>query len=215
MKPTTIEVAFSVHRETWNTGTFSIKQPAMTAYWLKQGKLTRNHQTVEQGTGIYATPQTELSVATTCEVVRFSIQRESIAAANPLCCSSVEVLNKSCRVTAGDRLFRLDRVDFPPNAVAWRHTHPGPGIRYSIAGALTIHSDHGSQHFREGEAWFEDVNSPVQATADSTIQSGFVRMMLLPTEYFGQSTFHLADEADAHKPRLQTNVRYVDELITL
>ena len=31
-------------------------------------------------------------------------------------------------------MLRCDRVDFPPGGVAYRHTHPGPGLRVLLAG---------------------------------------------------------------------------------
>ena len=51
--------------------------------------------------------------------------------------------------------MRCDRVDFEPGGIAYRHTHPGPGIRYLLFGAITIDSL-GAQHtLGPGEAWFE------------------------------------------------------------
>ena len=41
--------------------------------------------------------------------------------------------------------MRCDRVDFEPGGVAYRHTHPGPGIRYLLFGAITIDSQ-GAEH---------------------------------------------------------------------
>ena len=41
----------------------------------------------------------------------------------------------------GDWVVRCDRVDFPPGGVAYRHVHPGPGIRRLLRGELTIDRD--------------------------------------------------------------------------
>jgi len=41
---------------------------------------------------------------------------------------------------ATEWLMRCDRVDFEPGGIAYRHTHPGPGIRYLLFGAITIDS---------------------------------------------------------------------------
>jgi hypothetical protein len=41
----------------------------------------------------------------------------------------------------GGWIARCDRIDFPPGGVAYRHTHPGPGVRYLLEGALTIESE--------------------------------------------------------------------------
>ena len=35
-------------------------------------------------------------------------------------------------------LMRCDRIDCPPGGVAYRHTHPGPGIRCQRVGSLTV-----------------------------------------------------------------------------
>ena len=40
----------------------------------------------------------------------------------------------------GEWILRCDRVDFPPGGVAYRHVHPGPGIRRLLFGELTIES---------------------------------------------------------------------------
>ena len=37
-------------------------------------------------------------------------------------------------------LMRHDRIDFPPGGIAYRHTHPGPGIRYLLHGSIRIES---------------------------------------------------------------------------
>ena len=38
----------------------------------------------------------------------------------------------------GQWVMRCDRVDFPPGAIAYRHVHPGPGIRRLLHGELRI-----------------------------------------------------------------------------
>jgi quercetin dioxygenase-like cupin family protein len=104
---------------------------------------------------------------------------------------------------AGGWLARLDRVDFPPGGVAYRHTHPGPGIRYLVAGALTIDRDGSGRTYRTGEAWFEDADDLVLATASAAEETGFVRVLLLPREWAGRRTIRYADPADEAKPKLQ------------
>ena len=49
-------------------------------------------------------------------------------------------------------IVRCDRVDFPPGSVAYRHTHPGPGIRCTLFGGLTIDSEGHLQRFGQYEA---------------------------------------------------------------
>ena len=60
--------------------------------------------------------------------------------------------------------MRCDRVDFEPGGIAYRHTHPGPGIRYLLFGAITIDSLGAEHTLGPGEAWFERGPDPVLAT---------------------------------------------------
>ena len=104
----------------------------------------------------------------------------------------------------GARIARLDRVDFPPGGVAHRHVHPGPGIRYLLHGELTIdRADGGAHTYRAGEAWFEGAEDPVLATASTTEDTAFVRVLLLPAQWAGKRTIRYVDPADEDKPRLQ------------
>jgi hypothetical protein len=103
----------------------------------------------------------------------------------------------------GDWLIRCDRVDFPPGGVAYRHTHPGPGIRRLLFGAIRIETDGHVADYGPGEPWFESGPSPVLATASGTMDSAFVRVLLLPAEWAGKRTIRYVDPADDEKPRLQ------------
>ena len=101
-------------------------------------------------------------------------------------------------------IARLDRVDFPPGGVAYRHVHPGPGIRRILHGALTIDRGAGEPFtYRTGEAWFEGADDPVLATASATEDTAFVRVLLLPAEWAGRRTIRYVDPADEDRPRLQ------------
>jgi hypothetical protein len=103
-----------------------------------------------------------------------------------------------------DWLARCDRVDFPPGSVAHRHVHPGPGIRYLLFGALQIERPGGgAQTIEPGEAWFEDADDPVRAVASETMDTAFVRVLLLPREWAGRRTIRYLDPADEEKPKLQ------------
>ena len=105
---------------------------------------------------------------------------------------------------AGAWVARLDRVDFPPGGIAYRHVHPGPGIRYLLHGELTIDRGDGEPRtHRAGEAWYEGADDPVLATASSSEDTAFVRVLLLPAEWAGKRTIRYVDPADEDKPRLQ------------
>ena len=103
----------------------------------------------------------------------------------------------------GDWILRCDRVDFPPGGIAYRHVHPGPGIRRLLFGELTIEAPDGTRTYRPGDSWHEGANLPVLATASETDDSAFVRVMLLPAEWAGERTIRYVDPADEERPKLQ------------
>jgi len=102
------------------------------------------------------------------------------------------------------QIVRCDRVDFPPGGVAYRHVHPGGGIRRILHGELTIDRGDGEPHtYRAGESWFEGADDSVLATASPTEDTAFVRVMLLPAEWAGKRTIRYVDPADGERPKLQ------------
>ena len=112
-------------------------------------------------------------------------------------------------------LLRCDRVDFPAGGVAYRHTHPGPGIRCLLHGSIRIESG-GQTHVYEAlEPWFEAGPEPVLAVASAAEETAFVRAMLLPREWAGKRTISYVDSADDEKPKLQRATVFFDEPIEL
>ena len=101
-------------------------------------------------------------------------------------------------------VLRCDRVDFPPGGIAYRHAHPGPGIRRILHGALTIDREGDARTYRAGESWLEEADDPVVATASATEETAFVRVLLLPAEWAGKRTIRYLDPADDEKPKLQS-----------
>jgi quercetin dioxygenase-like cupin family protein len=112
-------------------------------------------------------------------------------------------------------LMRHDRVDFPPGGIAYRHTHPGPGIRYLLHGSLRIGSTGATHDYARGEAWFESGPEPVLATASETEETAFVRVLLLPPEWEGKRTIRYVDPADENRPRLQRATVFLEQRIQL
>ncbi len=113
-------------------------------------------------------------------------------------------------------LLRLDTVTFPPGANAWRHIHPGPGIRHLLQGELALEADDHAATMRAGDSWFEAAESPVKATASDTApKTGFVRFMVLPTALLGQPSIRILNAQDAAKPRLQVTRRHLDQVVRL
>jgi hypothetical protein len=112
-------------------------------------------------------------------------------------------------------LLRCDRVDFPPGGIAYRHTHPGPGIRYLLHGSIRIESGGETHAYHAREPWFEAGPEPVLAVASETEETAFVRAMLVPREWAGKRTISYVDRADEDKPKLQRATVFFDEPIEL
>jgi quercetin dioxygenase-like cupin family protein len=100
-------------------------------------------------------------------------------------------------------LLRCDRVDFPPGGVAYEHTHPGPGIRCLLFGAIRIESGDETHVYAPFEPWYESGPEPVFAAADENEPSAFVRVLVLPRGWEGKRTIRYVDPADEDKPKLQ------------
>jgi quercetin dioxygenase-like cupin family protein len=111
----------------------------------------------------------------------------------------------------GAWIFRCDRIDFPPGGIAYRHVHPGPGIRRMLFGELTIDRDGDVHTYAAGESWYEGANDPVLATASADEDTAFVRVLLLPAEWAGRRTIRYVDPADENEPRLQRATVLLEE----
>lgn len=126
------------------------------------------------------------------------------------------LLSARVQLDAGtDWIVRCDRVDFPPGGIAYRHVHPGPGIRYLLAGGIEIETEGHVTAYGPGGAWFESGPEPVLARASRQVETAFVRVMLLPAEWTGKRTIRYVDPADADLPRLQRATVHFDQPITL
>jgi hypothetical protein len=112
-------------------------------------------------------------------------------------------------------LMRCDRVDFPAGGVAYRHTHPGPGIRCLLFGSIRIESGGEMHEYGPFEPWFENGPEPVFAAASPTEPTAFVRGMLLPREWEGKRTVRYIDPADEDKPKLQRATVFVEQRVVL
>jgi quercetin dioxygenase-like cupin family protein len=112
-------------------------------------------------------------------------------------------------------LMRHDRIDFPAGGIAYRHTHPGPGIRYLLSGSVRIESGGETHEYGPGQAWFESGPEPVLAMASETEDSAFVRVLLLPPEWAEKRTIRHVDPADDERPRLQRATVFGERPIAL
>jgi quercetin dioxygenase-like cupin family protein len=124
------------------------------------------------------------------------------------------LLSREVELDGGDWIMRLDRVDFEPGGIAYRHTHPGPGIRYLLFGSITIDSEGSVRTYGPGEPWFERGPDPVLATTSVDEPSAFVRVMVLPAEWAGKRTIKYVDPADADKPKTQRATIFLEQPVT-
>ena len=114
-----------------------------------------------------------------------------------------------------DWVLRCDRIDFPPGGIAYRHTHPGPGIRYLLHGSLDVHTEGHSASYGPGGAWFESGPDPVLATASQHQPTAFVRVLILPAEWAGKRTIRYVDAADDGRAKLQKPPVYLEHSLVL
>lgn len=110
-------------------------------------------------------------------------------------------------------LLRCDRVDFPPGGIAYRHTHPGPGIRCLLHGSIRIEAGGGTSTYGPLEPWFESGPEPVLAHAAEDEGTAFVRVLLLPAEWAGRRTIRYVDPADAARPKTQRATVFLERWV--
>lgn len=112
-------------------------------------------------------------------------------------------------------VVRCDCVEFPPGGVAFRHVHPGPGIRCLLRGALTVETGGRRDEHGPFDAWFESGREPVYAAASSEDETAFVRVLLLPRAWAGRRTIRYVDPADEEKPKTQRATILLEQPIEL
>ena len=112
-------------------------------------------------------------------------------------------LSAEVELPGGPLLVRCDRVDFPPGGIAYRHVHPGPGIRRLLFGSIRIETEGRAADYGPGDPWFEPGPEPVVAHASPTEATAFVRALVLPAEWRGRRTIRYLDPADEERPKLQ------------
>lgn len=115
----------------------------------------------------------------------------------------------------GELLMRGDSVTFPPGGCAFLHTHWGPGLRCLIDGGIRIDTHGRSTSYGPGGAWYETGVDPVFAQAAADRSSRFIRVMILPRDLLGKSSFRYLNEEDKAKPRVQQYKIFVDAPIEL
>lgn len=137
-----------------------------------------------------------------------------------LCFELVAEASREAKLSApveidGEQLIRLDTVSFPPGGVAYLHVHRGPGIRVLLKGEIRIDTDGRSDSHGPLEAWFEPGPVPVFAAASESVDTAFVRCMVLPAELLGKRSLSYVRDEDADKPKLQAYRIFVDEPLSV
>jgi hypothetical protein len=113
-------------------------------------------------------------------------------------------------IPQGELLLRGDSVAFPPGGCAFLHKHWGPGIRCLLDGGIRIDTHGRSTSYGPGSAWYETGSDPVFAQAASDRPSRFIRVMVLPRDLLGKSSFQFVNEEDKAKPRVQQYKIFTD-----
>jgi hypothetical protein len=113
-------------------------------------------------------------------------------------------------IPQGELLLRGDSVAFPPGGCAFLHKHWGPGIRCLLDGGIRIDTHGRSTSYGPGSAWYETGSDPVFAQAAMDRPSRFIRVMALPRNLQGKSSFQFVNEEDKAKPRVQQYKIFVD-----
>jgi quercetin dioxygenase-like cupin family protein len=103
-------------------------------------------------------------------------------------------------------VVRCDRIDFPPGGIAYTHTHPGPGIRYLLAGELEVETEGHARFYGSGGAWFESGPEPVVARASAHLATSFVRVLVLPAEWAGKRTIRYVERVDELAPKQTASI---------
>ena len=147
----------------------------------------------------------------------FGTEPVELEAGHVLCWELGEEIHRDSQLSAtlpaadGDQLVRCDRVELPPGATAYLHTHRGAGIRCLVDGRFRVESGGVAQTIERFGAWFENGADPVEAHAVSETPAAFVRVMILPAELLGRSSIRYVRESDAERPKLQRYQVFVDE----
>jgi len=102
------------------------------------------------------------------------------------------------------QVLRLDVIEFPPTAVAYWHTHQGPGIRCPAKGATAVTFASSGRDHGPFEPWYEPGSDPVQVANVGDDTAIIARLLALPaTLAGGKPSIRYTREEDAAKPRLQ------------
>lgn len=112
-------------------------------------------------------------------------------------------------------LIRCERADFVLGSVTPKHTHRGPGIRVLLSGEVEGEIGDETNTYRAGDAWLERGPDPVIGRSSPTLPTSFIRVMVLPRELLGKTSFQYWDEKEARKVRTGRFRIFVDDPVAL
>lgn len=203
----------SLCEQTLATGEHFTSEATHAVVWLADGSAELNGKSMQKSEGAYLAGKALSSDDGGCRILCFDVSRSETM--TRISVGRRLLLQSDFEWPDTDAILRLDQVSFPKGAIAYRHVHPGAGIRYLVKGQLEIRGDLHVEPISTGMAWFEDTNSPVKATASADEDALFVRAMILPLECEGKRTIRYLNAEDADKPRLQENIRFLDQRISI
>ncbi|MBM3530842.1 MAG: hypothetical protein FJX62_22420 [Alphaproteobacteria bacterium] len=207
-----------LYEDTFSGGTAAVALPALPRMmFVVHGAASVGGKSLADGEACYAGG--EIAIAPGKDGV--TLWRFEVAPAGgpglPIARPGVRTLEKLSAILEtippGDLLLRGDSVGFPPGGCAHLHRHAGPGIRCLLEGGIRIDTHGRSTSYGPGGAWYETGSDPVFAQAAADRPSRFIRVMVLPRELLGKSSFQFVNEEDKAKPRVQQYKVFVDEPI--
>jgi hypothetical protein len=189
--------------------------PSPRMIFVVHGSVTIAERTLGDGEAWHGEGAVTLTAGTTGATCwRFDLTSATAAAPTAAGVVSREKLAAQlATLPQGDLLLRGDSVGFPPGGCAFLHRHWGPGIRCLIEGGIRIDTHGRSTSYGPGGAWYETGTDTVFAQAAADRPSRFIRVMVLPRELIGKSSFRYVNEADKAKPRVQQYKIFVDAAI--
>jgi hypothetical protein len=140
--------------------------------------------------------------------------RSSGAASGTAVVSREKLSANLATLPKGALLLRGDSVGFPPGGCAYLHRHQGPGIRCLLEGGIRIDTHGRSTSYGPGCPWYESGPDPVFAQAADR-PTRFIRVMILPAAYVGESSVEYLNEEDKAKPRVQQYRIFADMPLTV
>jgi len=181
------------------------------AVFVTAGRLSVGEEIVGADQAIHVGAQ-PVDVLETASFLRFALAPGERA---PAAASGRLLLSETFDWPGAEGLFRLDQVTFGPGVRAYRHVHAGAGIRHLVKGRLELDAEGHATDMDCGSSWFEDRDSPVQATAAMDEElTRFVRAMVVPADYRNRPTIRFVNAEDEKRPRLQETHRFFEEPVS-